>query len=97
LAEAEKEYRELLKNQPDECGLKVALANVYFQAEKNSQAMVISEDLLKRPETPASALVLHARLLVRAGEIERAVRQYRDAVGQDPDVADSSTMRTCGR
>jgi SpoVK/Ycf46/Vps4 family AAA+-type ATPase len=49
---------------------------------------VVIEDLLKQPNTPASAYHLYARLLIRAGEIERAVRAYRQGVDADPASAD---------
>ncbi len=87
-AEAEQEYRQALARDPDHAGLKVGLARVYFRQGKDGPALVIVEDLLKRPDTPAAAYLLHARLLFRAGEVERAVRQYRAAVDADPAVAD---------
>jgi len=37
---------------------------------KDGPAVVIVEDLLKRPDTPAAVYLLHARLLYRAGEVE---------------------------
>jgi SpoVK/Ycf46/Vps4 family AAA+-type ATPase len=49
---------------------------------------VIVEDQLKASDPPAAALLLHAKLLVRGGEIERAVRQYKRAVERDAAVAD---------
>jgi AAA+ superfamily predicted ATPase len=95
-AEAEVELRELLRRGPDDPDVKVALARAYYQQGKNSPALVVVEDLLKRPDTPAAALVLHARLLFRAGDVERAVRQYREGVAQDPDAADPEFAATLG-
>ena len=82
--EAEQEYRHALAQAPDDAGLKVGLANAFYQQNKNSQALVIVEDLLKRSDTPARAYVLHAKLLLRAGEVERAVRQYKEGLKLDP-------------
>ena len=96
LAEAETEFRELLRRQPDDLPLRISLAMVYYQAEKYSQSMVIVEDLLKRSDTPAAVMVIHARLLARAGEVERAVRQYRDAVRQEPEAADTEFADSLG-
>jgi AAA+ superfamily predicted ATPase len=87
-AEAEKEYRHALGLAPNHQRLKVGLAHAFYQQGKNSPALVIIEDLLKAPDTPAQAYVLHARLLLHAGEVERAVRQYRQALETDPAVAD---------
>jgi SpoVK/Ycf46/Vps4 family AAA+-type ATPase len=87
-AEAEQEYRQALAQAADNAGLKVGLAQAFYQQNKNSAALVIVEDLLKRNDTPARAYVLHARLLLRAGEIERAVRQYKEGVNLDAAAAD---------
>ena len=87
-AEAAQEYRQALSLAPDNAGLKLGLAKAFLQDGKNSQALVIVEDLLKRSDTPAAAYVFHAKLLIRAGEIERAVRQYREALKIDPAAAD---------
>lgn len=87
-AEAAQEYRQALALAPDHAGLKLGLAKAFLQDGKNSQALVVVEDLLKRPDAPAAAYVLHAKLLVRAGEIERAVRQYREGLKLDPAAAD---------
>src|SRR5262245_23736770 len=87
-AEAEQEYRHALGIAPDNVTLKVGLARTYFRQGKDGPAAVIVEDLLKKPDTPADVYLLHARLLYRAGDVERAVRQYRAAVDADPGVAD---------
>jgi AAA+ superfamily predicted ATPase len=87
-AEAEQEYRQALTLAPTNLRLKLGLAQAFLQQGKNTPALVIVEDLLKQPDTPARAYLLHAQLLLRAGEVERAVRQYREAVDLDPAVAD---------
>ncbi|HEY2783887.1 MAG TPA: AAA family ATPase [Fimbriiglobus sp.] len=89
LDEAEQEYKTALGKHPDHVPLKLGLAQTYFQLGKSSTAMVIVEDLLKRPDTPPAAVLLHARLLDRAGDVDRAVRQYKEAVAVDPTLADS--------
>lgn len=90
--ESEREYKGALAMSPQEIGIKLALAGVYYQQEKNSHAMVIVEDLVKGSggSPPAKALLLHAKLLLRAGETEYAVRQYKRAVESDPAVADAA-------
>ena len=86
--EAEREYRAALSQSPDDLRAKVGLATAFYQQGKNSPALVVVEELIKSPNPPAKALMLHARLLLRAGDVERAVRQYKRAVEDDPALAD---------
>lgn len=86
--EAETEFRHCLSQQPGSDQIKLQLASVYYQQDKNSHSLVIVEDLLKQSNTPPAAYLLHARLLVRAGDVARAVHQYRTAVEADPALAD---------
>ena len=86
--EAEDEYRQALARWPESLELKLGLAKVYYQDGKNSHALVIVEDLIKRSEAPAVAYVLYAKLLLRAGAPARAVHQYKTAVEMDPAAAD---------
>jgi ATP-dependent 26S proteasome regulatory subunit len=94
--EAEKEYRHALGLAPESERLKLGLALCFYQQGKYSQALVIVEDLLKKPDTPAKAYVLHARLLVQAGDVQRAVRQYREAISLDPGAADGELAKRLG-
>ena len=87
--EAEKEFREGLAQSPNSQPMKLGLARAFFQLGKQSQALVIVEDLVKSPHAPARAFLLHARLLAGAGEIEQAVSQYRRAVGMEKSLVDS--------
>jgi transitional endoplasmic reticulum ATPase len=86
--EAEVEYRDALARWPEDARLKTGLASAFYQQGKHSHAHVIVEDLVKRRDAPAAACLLYARLLLRAGEVERAVAQYRNAVEADPALAD---------
>ncbi len=96
LDEAEQEYRQALAGASDNDTLKVGLAHVFYQQGKNSQALVIVEALLKQAQVPARAYLLHARLLLRAGEVERAVRQYRAAIDADAALADADLAERLG-
>jgi transitional endoplasmic reticulum ATPase len=87
--EAEREYKQALSLAPANSALKLGLASAFFQQGKNSAAIVIVEELIRTPDTPARAYLLHARLLHRAGETDRAAREYRRAIDADPSVADS--------
>jgi len=93
--EAEREYKSALALAPQDAGIKLALAGAYFQQDKNSAAMVIVEELLKTSATPKT-LVLHAKLLLRAGETDYAVRQYKRAVQEDPAAADNNFAARLG-
>lgn len=86
--EAEAEFKAVLARFPTESSLKIGLAKAYYQQGKNGPALVIVEDLLKLQNTPPTAILLHARLLERAGDIDRAVRQYKEAVSLEPDLID---------
>jgi transitional endoplasmic reticulum ATPase len=94
--EAEAEYREALARAPGEIKLKVSLATAFYQQGKNSHALVIVEDLLKSPNPSGRALVLHAKLLLRAGDVERAVRQYKRGVEADAGAADGDFAARLG-
>jgi transitional endoplasmic reticulum ATPase len=87
-ADAEQEYRQALALAPDNLDLKLGLASVFLQQDKNSAAMVVVEDIVKQKDPPGRAHVLYAKLLLRAGDIERAVRQYREGVAADAEAAD---------
>jgi AAA+ superfamily predicted ATPase len=94
--EAEKEYRLALALDPDSGRLKVGLARAFQQQGKHSPALVVVEDLLRRPDTPAAAYLLHARLLLCSGEADRAVAQYRAALDADPALADPDLAQQLG-
>ena len=86
--EAEKEFREGLSQVPNSLPMKLGLARAFFQQGKQSHALVTLEDLVKNPQAPARAFMLHARLLAGIGEIEQAVSEYRKAVELDRSVED---------
>jgi SpoVK/Ycf46/Vps4 family AAA+-type ATPase len=86
--EASEEFKTALSARPEDAKLKIGLATSYYQQGKNSTAMVIVEDLVKGRDCPAKATLLYARLLLRAGDVERAVRQYKKAVEEEPQLAD---------
>ena len=94
--EAELEYREVLRLAPDNPALKMGLAQAFLHQDKNSQALVVVEDLLCQPNIPAQVYILHAHLLLRAGEVEQAVRQYRTALDIDPTTCDTHLAERLG-
>jgi transitional endoplasmic reticulum ATPase len=86
--EAEAEYRLGVNKAPDDARFRLGLAETYLRQGKNSPALVVVEDLLKKPSAPAGAYVLHAKLLFRNGEVQRAVAQYKAGIDQDPEAED---------
>ena len=87
-SDAEQEFRDALALAPDDTELKLGLARAFFQQGKASHALVIVEALTKSADPPPRACVLHARLLASAGDVERAIREYRRGVAKDPAAAD---------
>ena len=96
LGEAEKAYHEALAVAPHHVEIKLGLAHTYHLEQKNSEALVIVEDLIGQRDTPPEALLMHARLLLRAGEVQRAAHQYREAIDLDPSCGDSELAEELG-
>lgn len=94
--EAEHEYRQLLAQAPDNAAIKVGLANAFYQQGKQTQALVVIEDVLKLTNPPAKAHLLHARLLLNAGLVPKSVQAYRAAIESDPAVADPTLALQLG-
>jgi AAA+ superfamily predicted ATPase len=86
--EAEREFKSALGRWPDQVPLKLGLAAAFLHQGKASASIVVVEELLRLSAPPVRARVLYARLLLGAGEVERAVRQYKQAVEADPSQAD---------
>lgn len=86
--EAEVEYRRALALAPDDTGLQLGLVRAFLRQEKSSAALALVEAMVKKPDGPAEAFVIHARLLAARGEIPAAIAQYRLGLDQDPDAAD---------
>ncbi len=94
--QAEIEFREIIRRVPAHEEAKLGLAAAYYEQQKNSHALVVLEEFLKRSDTPAAAYLLHARLLIRAGDEDRASRQYRAALELDPSLADAALNEQLG-
>src|SRR4051812_1949833 len=82
--EAEAEFRAALTQAPDDAGTMAGLAAAFAQQGKATHALVIVEELLKRPDPPARVLLLAARLLLRGGDTAEAADHYARAVAADP-------------
>ena len=94
--EAEQTARMALQNHPGSVGLQLMLSDVYFRQGKDSHAMAIVETLAAGRNADPRAMVMHARLMQRAGDIRGAVSTYRDAIDRDEDVADPALESLLG-
>ncbi len=94
-AAAAQEYTQALALDPKNPQLKFGLGRCFYQQGKDAQALVVIEDLLKQEQT-AAALTLHARLLLRSGNVEKAVQQFRLALSQDASLQESDLVEQLG-
>jgi len=98
--DAEREFRGALARFPGDGALKLGLARSFHQQGKASHAQVVVEELTAAdgvdPGIAARAGVLHARLLHRAGEVERAVRAYKRAIALDDGAGDHELAERLG-
>jgi transitional endoplasmic reticulum ATPase len=93
--EAEALLKEGLSRTANDSRLKLALARVYLKQGKYSAGIVICE-ALARGDSPAPALVVLAKLLLRSGEPDKAADAYDRAVQTDPTVADAELAAQLG-
>lgn len=94
--QAEAAYRHAISLSPDNPKLKTALAKSFFLQGKSSHAMVVLEELLQNPAPPPAALLLHARLLARSGQIDRAAKEYQRAIVADESLVDDELATRLG-
>lgn len=94
--EAEQCVRRSLQNHPRSVSLQLSLADIYCRQGKDSHALAIVETLVAAKDADPRALVVHARLLQRGGDIRGAVSTYRDAIDRDQEVADTELESLLG-
>lgn len=94
--EAEDELRQALSRDRENVELKLLLASAFHKQSKFSHAMVIVEELVKRPDTPAAAFLLHSKLLFQRGDVEFAVTEYKQAVRDDAALRDDGYAAQLG-
>ncbi len=78
-AAAEAELREGLRAAPEDAGLRRALVRAFHRQGKLSAALVVIEDRLRAGDGGAEVHLLHARVLLDAGDVERARLAFREA------------------
>jgi transitional endoplasmic reticulum ATPase len=87
-SEAEALFKRALALAPDQLAAKLGLASAFYHLGKRSAALVIVEAVTPAESAPASALVLHARLALQAGETRFAARLYQRARTATPPLTD---------
>lgn len=95
-AEAVQEFRAALALDASHPALKFGLARAFHADGKTSHALVVLEDLVKSPQSPARAFVFHARLLAGVGEVQQAIEQYKRGVEKDRSAADPEFAKRFG-
>lgn len=86
--DAEQVIRGSLKHNPGSVDLQLTLAELYYRRGSDSHALAIAETLTGKSDADPRAMVLHARLKHRGGDVYGAVAMYRDAVDADSEIAD---------
>ncbi|WP_375416463.1 AAA family ATPase [uncultured Hymenobacter sp.] len=86
--DAETLCREGLRQFPTDAALQLSLAEAYFALNKHSAAFVVVEELLSHDAGHAAAHLLHARLLLAAGQPADARAAYEQALTLNPGLAD---------
>lgn len=86
--EAEQHCRAMLARYPNSKSLKVLMAETYYRDNKNSHALAIVETMIDGSDAFPAALVLYARLMYRAGNVQAAVANYKQAVELDEEIED---------
>ena len=87
-AEAEVLFKRALALAPQDADAKLGLAHAFYHLGKNSAALVIVEAITAAPEAPGRALLLHARLALKAAEPRLAARLYQRARSARPAASD---------
>jgi len=88
LEEAERLLRDGLAGQSTSEVLQATLAECYRKLGNTSAALVILEELVKRPNCKPQYFVQYARLLLLKGQLPQAVQAYRRAIEENPELAD---------
>ena len=96
LNEAVTEYRQALGISPRDDSLRLPLAKIYMDLGNDSAAMVIVEEILKQRSPPPAAYLVYAQVLLNTNQPDRAAHAYRQAVADDPSLADADLARKLG-
>jgi len=87
--EAELEYKNALKQAPNDLSLKLGLAEAFCEQEKTSLGLVIIEELVEGNAPAPKAWLVYARLLMQAKNPNEAKDAYQNAVALDDNLKDA--------
>lgn len=87
-AEAEEEFRHLLKKEPENAELHYKLANLYYRQNKISKAVVLLEPFINRDNVPDNMLLLHINLLIKENDTRQAAKFYARLKQRNPELKD---------
>jgi len=90
--EAEKEFKLALTTTPDDFELKLKLAETFYHQNKNSESLVIIEDLLKNKNMPENVFILYSKLLMRIGNTKEAIKEYKKAFNSHESIEDENNF-----
>jgi transitional endoplasmic reticulum ATPase len=90
LNEAEKEFREILKQNPNDLTTKSQLAEVFFKLDKTNEALVIIEEVCRDPFARAKDFLMWSKLSQKEGNTNRAINAYKSAIKIDSKLIDSA-------
>lgn len=96
LEEAETTFRKALALDAENQDLKLGLARCYLMQSKDSHALVIVEAMMKQSTTPPLAHFIFSKLMWRAGDVERAVANYKEAIDLEPELKDEEFSERLG-
>lgn len=87
-ADAEPEFKLVLERQSDNVQAKTGLARVYFELNKYSAAIVITEELLDIKPNDVNLLMIISKSLLRNKEIAKSIEFYKRALTLNPSLKD---------
>jgi transitional endoplasmic reticulum ATPase len=94
--EAEALYKRALALDAGNLDAKTGLASAFFQQGSHNTALVLIESLTKSPAASVRALVLHARLALKAGEPRLAAQLFARVRSSDPTFSDPALEQELG-
>lgn len=93
--QAEAEYRAALRHEPKNTAILHGLAKTFYRQGKFSETLVITEQLVEG-DSAAVYFLLHAKVLIKTGQISAAQQYYRRAVEAAPELEDEELSRVLG-
>jgi len=88
-ADALAQLEKLHQSEPDSGSIASMLADAYFQAGKLEEADALYQQLLAKNPNDGDLLDAHAQILVRQKQFQRAIAEFRKAVGMRADDIDA--------